>query len=170
MLNPNTPQGYAVPASAGVASAHGIQTGAVNNPIPSPVPRSNTVGGASWYIHKDQMSFAHRMFEVHEGDRSIAPMYVYTNGLWTFLHYGEKAATVDMPVVYRLVNGVETLVNTRVIGDSNEVLVVEAVGDFVLRNGVRTVCLVRVQDHIDRSEFVNRVGPGTETGTLAIGN
>ncbi|MBK1666937.1 hypothetical protein CKO28_02625 [Rhodovibrio sodomensis] len=109
-------------------------------------PLGADIAGSKFYIPKHEMRFVHKMFEVSDGDRAIAPELVYTNGRFTFLHYGDKAATIDLPVVYRVVDGVETLVNTRIIGDQNEVLVVEALGDFVLRSGRRIVCVLRVQD------------------------
>ena len=112
--------------------------------------RNRTVAGADFYVPREEMEFAHRMFEVNEGDRSIAPMTVYTNGRFTFFHYGSKAATVDRPIVRRIVEGVETTVNTRWIGDNNEVLVAEATGNFVLRNGGRIVCVIQKQDHLPR--------------------
>ena len=48
---------------------------------------------------------------------------------------------VDRPIVYRLVDGVEERVATRTIGAKGETLVAEAVGEFVLRNGQKTVCI-----------------------------
>ncbi len=101
------------------------------------------VSGSKWYIPDSEVIIAHRMFEVNEGDREIAPEVVYSNGRWTFFNYGKMGVTVDRPIVYRLVDGIETRVNTRTIGDFNEVLVAEAVGDFVLRNGQKVVCVIR---------------------------
>jgi hypothetical protein len=125
-------------ARAGARSANAATHGGLDTP-------GNVTAGAQWYVPKEDMAFAHKMYEVNDGDRVIAPNTVYTNGTWTFFHYGKRSATVDRPVVYRVVNGVETLVNTRWIGRNNEVLVAEATGDFVLRNGRRTVCVQRHQ-------------------------
>lgn len=133
---PESSQG-ASGGSSGQSGRRGTSSGGTASDV------SSVVAGAQWYIPKEDMNFAHKMYEVNDGDRVIAPNTVYTNGIWTFFHYGKRAASVDHPVVYRVVDGVETLVNTRWIGKNNEVLVAEATGDFVLRNGAKTVCIMR---------------------------
>jgi type IV secretory pathway VirB9-like protein len=85
--------------------------------------------------------FDMKMYEVNEGDRIIAPEYVYTDGRWTYLHY--STGVTDRPAIFRNVGGIEGRVNTRIIGRSGEIVVIEAIGDFVLRSGSRTVCLRR---------------------------
>jgi ComB9 competence protein len=72
------------------------------------------------------------------GDRSIAPARVFTDGIFTFFDFGERWDTSDLPAVYRVVDGVDTPVNTRVKGT---MLVAESSGAFTLRNGQRTVCV-----------------------------
>jgi type IV secretory pathway VirB9-like protein len=72
------------------------------------------------------------------GDRSIAPTRVFTDGVFTWFDYGDRWDREDLPAVYRVVDGVDTPVNTRVNGT---ILVAEAVGAFTLRNGQRTVCV-----------------------------
>lgn len=103
-------------------------------------PSSTTASPA---MPRKQMSFDMRMYEVEPGDRAIAPDYVYSDGVWTYFQYGDRALSTDWPVVYRVVDGVETRVNTRTAGKDGNVLVAEAIGDFVLRNGTRTVCVKR---------------------------
>jgi len=89
----------------------------------------------------DRRFFTMRMFEVAPGDRIIAPEYVYTDGRWTYLHF--PAGVTDRPAIFRVSDDVEGRVNTRVIGDHGEVVVIEAIGDFVLRSGRKVVCLVQ---------------------------
>jgi ComB9 competence protein len=72
------------------------------------------------------------------GDRSIAPKRVFTDGVFTWFDYGDKWDREDLPAVYRVVDEVDTPVNTRVKGT---MLVAEAAGAFTLRNGQRTVCV-----------------------------
>jgi hypothetical protein len=43
-----------------------------------------------------------------------------------------------------LVDGVDTMVNTRTAGLRGNILIAEAVGDFTLRNGNRIVCVRQV--------------------------
>jgi ComB9 competence protein len=113
-----------------------------------PMPQSSggsaapaAVEGSNLYIPSLDLKFVHKMYEVHPGDRAIAPEYVATDGRWTYFWYGAKAGMVDRPAVFRLVDGVEEQVNTRTIGAHGETLVAEAVGEFVLRNGQKTVCI-----------------------------
>lgn len=89
----------------------------------------------------DRRFFTMRMFEVAPGDRIIAPEYVYTDGRWTYLHF--PAGVTDRPAIFRVSDDVEGRVNTRVIGDHGEVVVIEAIGNFVLRSGRKIVCLVQ---------------------------
>lgn len=112
--------------------------------VGAPAPRRaepTAVQGSNLYIPSLDLKFVHKMFEVNPGDRAIAPEYVATDGRWTYFWYGDKAGMVDRPVVYRLVDGVEERVATRTIGAKGETLVAEAVGEFVLRNGQKTVCI-----------------------------
>lgn len=91
----------------------------------------------------DRREFNLKMYEVNEGDRAIAPEYAYTDGRFTYLHF--SPGMTDRPAVFRVVDGVEGRVNTRVTGRHSEVIVVEAIGDIVLRSGTRTVCIVSVK-------------------------
>ena len=58
------------------------------------------------------------------------------------LHSG----VTDRPAVFRVVDGTEGRVNTRVGGRHSQIIIVEALGDFVLRSGTRAVCLKQVSD------------------------
>ena len=75
---------------------------------------------------------------------SIAPVNVVDDGRFTLIDFGEGARADNMlrPIVKEIVDGIESNVNTRTVGPTGNMLVVEAVGDLVLRNGNRIVCLV----------------------------
>lgn len=90
----------------------------------------------------DRRIFDMKMYEVNQGDRIIAPDYVYSDGKFTYFHF--PAGMTDRPVIRRVVDGVEGRVNTRVGGRHNEIVIVEAVGDFILRSGTRSVCVLQV--------------------------
>lgn len=93
-------------------------------------------------VPTDRRKFNLKMYEVHPGDRAIAPEYAYTDGRFTYLHF--SAGVTDRPAIFRIVDGVEGRVNTRVSGRHGEVIVVEAIGDLILRSGTRAVCVVTV--------------------------
>jgi len=85
-------------------------------------------------FNPDKLSFDFNM----AGDRSIAPQRVFSDGVFTWFDYGVKWDRDDLPAVYRVVDGVDTPVNTRIKGT---MLVAEAAGAFTLRNGQRVVCV-----------------------------
>jgi hypothetical protein len=62
--------------------------------------------------------------------------------VFTYIDFGEKALNMNQrPVVSLLVEGGETPVGFRTEGPQSRLLVVEAIGDLVLRNGQRIVCI-----------------------------
>ncbi len=145
--------GQALPASHGNSQIPPQQSPALAPPLPGPTPDGRVApggaptggnirqGGNDMLVPRDQMIFDMKMFEVAEGDRTISPDYVYSDGVWTYFHFGTRAREADLPVVYRVVDGVETRINTRVAGRFGEVLIAEARGNFTLRSGARAVCV-----------------------------
>ena len=85
-------------------------------------------------FNPDKLTFDFNM----SGERSIAPQRVFSDGVFTWFDYGAKWDREDLPAVYRVVDGVDTPVNTRIKGT---MLVAEAAGAFTLRNGQRVVCV-----------------------------
>jgi ComB9 competence protein len=91
------------------------------------------------------------------GDRSIAPDRVYSDGVFTFFDYSSRWNESDLPAVYRVVDGVDTPVNTRAKGT---LLIAESAGAFTLRNGQRVVC-VRPEGYVPDGSYTpmtNRPG------------
>ena len=76
-------------------------------------------------------------------DAEIAPERVFHDGVFTYLDFGDDADSVRRPVVHLIIDEIDTLVNTRSAGPTNNVTVVEAVGDLTLRNGQKIVCIKR---------------------------
>jgi len=156
-----TAQMTAGQASTGAAPAVAAQnrpdhtaavSGGLGQPVPGPTPDGRVAPGGTpvsqgdagdMLVPRDRMIFDMQMFEVNPGDRVIAPDYVYTDGVFTYFHFGTRAREIDLPVVFRVVDGVETRVNTRTAGRFGEVLIAEARGDFTLRAGARAVCIRR---------------------------
>jgi type IV secretory pathway VirB9-like protein len=106
--------------------------------------RAGSASQGEELVPVDRRLFDMKMYEVNEGDRIIAPDYVYSDGKFTYFHF--PAGMTDRPVIRRIVDGVEGRVNTRVGGRHNEIVIVEAVGDFVLRSGTRAVCVLQVDE------------------------
>ena len=77
-----------------------------------------------------------------QGSAGVAPERVFRDGQYTYIDYGANADAInEWPVASLVVQGVETPVNARTAGPNGRMLVVEAVGDIVLRNGNRIICI-----------------------------
>ena len=75
-------------------------------------------------------------------DLIIAPERVWRDNIFTYIDLGEKALTaVQRPIVTLIVERSETPVGFRSAGPNNRLIIVEGMGDMVLRSGKRIVCL-----------------------------
>jgi type IV secretory pathway VirB9-like protein len=92
----------------------------------------------------EDLRFDMKMFIERDDDAEIAPERVFEDGIFTYFDYGERADSAPRPVIHQLVDGVDTVVNTRTAGSRGTIVIAEAVGDFTLRNGTRVVCVRRV--------------------------
>lgn len=82
------------------------------------------------------------VFVPNPDDYIIAPERVWRDNVFTYIDFGEKALNMNQrPVVSLLVEGGESPVGFRTEGPQSRLLVVEAIGDLVLRNGGRLVCI-----------------------------
>ena len=75
-------------------------------------------------------------------DVIIAPERVWRDDIFTYIDLGEKALNMTQrPIVTLIVERVETPVGFRTKGPNNRLIIVEGVGDMVMRSGKRMVCL-----------------------------
>ena len=75
-------------------------------------------------------------------DVVIAPERVWRDDIFTYIDLGKKALNMmQRPVVSLIVERVEVPVGFRTKGPDNRLIIVEGVGDLVLRNGKRIVCI-----------------------------
>ena len=75
-------------------------------------------------------------------DVAIAPERVWRDDIFTYIDLGEKSLTmIQRPIVTLLVERIETPVSFRTKGPNNRLIIVEGVGDMVMRNGKRIICL-----------------------------
>lgn len=72
------------------------------------------------------------------GSKDIAPKMVYSDGVRTWLYYGDNIRKKRLPSIYAVVDGVDTPVNSTRIKNA---LVVQGSGIFTLRNGGKITCL-----------------------------
>ena len=95
----------------------------------------------------DRLDFnSHRMFAARPEDAVIAPERIFSDGRFVYLDYGSRAAQTRWPVVTMLVDGIDEPVNTRVIGERGQILLVMAMGDITLKSGQAVVCIRQRRD------------------------
>ncbi|MDY6407793.1 MAG: TrbG/VirB9 family P-type conjugative transfer protein [Pseudomonadota bacterium] len=72
----------------------------------------------------------------------IAPDNVWRDNIFTYIDLGPKALTMTQrPVVSMIVEDSEVPVGFRTRGPNSRLIVVEGIGDMVLRNGKKLICL-----------------------------
>ena len=112
--------------------------------------KSNTVGVdgedygwiKSMKIDPSEFRFDLDIFVPNPDDYVIAPERVWRDRIFTYIDFGDKVISMTQrPVVSLLVEGGESPVGFRTDGQDGRLLIVEAVGDMVLRSGQRIVCI-----------------------------
>lgn len=98
----------------------------------------------------ENLKFDMRILVSDPDSAEIAPVRVFHDGVWTYFDFGPKADSVRRPIVYLVVDGVDSMVNTRTAGPTGNILIAEAIGDFTLRNGNRVVCVMREETYARR--------------------
>ena len=129
-------------------TAAGGSMGSVFNK--SATPATNTVGvdgeDYGWIktmkIDPSEFRFDLDIFVPNPDDYVIAPERVWRDRIFTYIDFGDKVISMTQrPVVSLLVEGGESPVGFRTDGEDGRLLIVEAVGDMVLRSGQRIVCI-----------------------------
>jgi len=72
------------------------------------------------------------------GDQSIAPERVYSDGLRTWFDYGSKMGSKTLPVIFAVIDEVDTPINVTREGTR---LVAQALGAFTLKSGKKLTCV-----------------------------
>ena len=112
--------------------------------------KSNTVGVdgedygwiKSMKIDPSEFRFDLDIFVPNPDDYVIAPERVWRDRIFTYIDFGDKVISMTQrPVVSLLVEGGESPVGFRTDGEDGRLIIVEAVGDMVLRSGQRIVCI-----------------------------
>lgn len=89
-----------------------------------------------------QFRFDIEVYVPNPDDVVIAPERVWRDDIFTYIDLGEKSLNMTQrPIVTLIVERVEVPVGFRTKGPNNRLIIVEAIGDMVLRNGKRIVCL-----------------------------
>jgi len=133
-------------AGAGTASTGG----SMNSIFQKSQAKSGTIGvdgeDYDWIktmkIDPSEFRFDLDIFVPNPDDYVIAPERVWRDRVFTYIDFGDKVISMTQrPVVSLLVEGGESPVGFRTDGQDGRLLIVEAVGDMVLRSGQRIVCI-----------------------------
>ncbi|MBL0690422.1 MAG: TrbG/VirB9 family P-type conjugative transfer protein [Alphaproteobacteria bacterium] len=85
-------------------------------------------------------------------DYVIAPVRVWRDQIFTYIDFGDKALSMTQrPTVSIIVDGGESVASFHTDGPHSRLIIVEGVGDLILRNGQKIVCLKRRQKHFIQS-------------------
>ncbi|MBQ8481890.1 MAG: TrbG/VirB9 family P-type conjugative transfer protein [Alphaproteobacteria bacterium] len=88
-------------------------------------------------------------------DVVIAPERVWHDDIFTYIDLGEKALNmIQRPIVTLIIERSETPVGFRTKGPNNRLIIVEGVGDMVMRSGKRMVCLKMRRSDDDGLQYV----------------
>jgi len=137
-----------LPAAAGATG--GATSGSMNSIFAKKSATTNTVGVdgedygwiKSMKIDPSEFRFDLDIFVPNPDDYVIAPERVWRDRIFTYIDFGDKViAMTQRPVVSLLVEGGESPVGFRTDGEDGRLLIVEAVGDMILRSGQRIVCI-----------------------------
>ncbi|MCL2672786.1 MAG: TrbG/VirB9 family P-type conjugative transfer protein [Alphaproteobacteria bacterium] len=142
-------------------------------------PHLNRDKGPDWMetvpVNPEAFRFDLDILIPNPEDVDIAPERVWRDEIFTYIDFGERALSMNnRPVVSLLQQESETPVGFRTRGKHGRMMIVEAVGDLVLRNGRKVVCIKLRRDPAfgTRPEFNNRgivdmaSGPGS---SMAMG-
>lgn len=89
-----------------------------------------------------KLRFDIEVYVPNPDDVVIAPERVWRDDIFTYIDLGEKALNMTQrPIVTLIVERIEVPVGFRTKGPNNRLIVVEGIGDMVMRNGKRIVCL-----------------------------
>ena len=116
----------------------------------------------------ESVKFDLDMFLPNPDDVDIAPDNIWRDNIFTYIDLGPKALTMTQrPIVNLLVQGTEVPVGYRTRGPNSRLIVVEAVGDLVLRNGKKLICIKLRRDPAAGLEYTDY--SGSVANTVAVG-
>lgn len=128
----------------GVNASHYNRGGASGNSVDSTFTKRFQM--ADWIksipLDPSKFRFDIEIYVPNPDDVVIAPERVWRDDIFTYIDLGEKALNMTQrPIVTLIVERIEVPVGFRTKGPNNRLIIVEGIGDMVMRNGKRIVCL-----------------------------
>ncbi len=121
-------------------SAYNKSSGSVDSLYTKRNQKSNWI--ESIPLDASKFRFDIEVYIPNPEDVVIAPERVWRDDIFTYIDLGEKSLTMTQrPIVTLIVERIEVPVGFRTKGPNNRLIIVEGVGDMVMRNGKRMICL-----------------------------
>lgn len=154
--------------SAGSSSAKSAK-GGVTPLTPVSSTATSTIADEDWLdevpVNPVKFRFDLDVFIPNPSDAVIAPERVWRDEVFTYIDLGQKALSMHQrPVISLIVEGSEVPVGFRTEGPYGRMIVVEAVGDLVLRSGRRVVCIKKQLNYDDAMDASGVKIPGWSPG------
>lgn len=106
-------------------------------------------------VDPEKLRFDIDIFAPNPEDMELAPERVWRDEIFTYIDLGPKALSMlQRPIVNLLVQGSEVPIGFRTRGPNGRLIVVEGIGDLILRNGRRILCLKIRKDPAFGTEWV----------------
>ena len=157
-LNVTTKNDSSVSSTASMPYARGSLSGAGSTNKTARVNAAD-VWKNSVPVDPEGLKFDLDIFLPNPDDVDIAPDNVWRDNIFTYIDLGPKALTMTQrPVVSLLVQDTEVPVGFRTRGENSRLIVVEAIGDMVLRNGRKVICIKLRRDPAAGLEYTDYSG------------
>ncbi len=153
----------ATASAGGSASGAGAPMWAGRGQNPQIGLNTASTGPQNWLntipVDPEKFRFDIEMYLPDPAAVDIAPDNVWRDDIFTYIDLGPKALTMTQrPVVSLIVQDSEVPVGFRTRGPNSRLIVVEGVGDMVLRNGKKLICLKLRRDPTSGLEYVDYSG------------
>ena len=103
----------------------------------------------------EKFKFDIEIYVPNPDDVIIAPERVWHDDIFTYIDLGEKSLNmVQRPIVTMIIERSETPIGFRTKGPNNRLIIVEGVGDMVMRSGKRMVCLKMRRSDDEGTQYV----------------
>lgn len=110
-------------------------------------------------VDPESFHFDIDMYLPNPSDVDIAPDNIWRDNIFTYIDLGPKALTMTQrPIVNLIVQDTEVPVGFRTSGPNSRLIIVEGIGDMVLRNGKKLICLKLRRDPSSGLEYTDYSG------------
>ena len=128
-----------------------------------PSSSGGSTGPKDWLktipVDPESFHFDIDMYLPNPEDVDIAPDNIWRDNIFTYIDLGPKALTMTQrPIVNLVVQDTEVPVGFRTSGPNSRLIIVEGIGDMVLRNGKKLICLKLRRDPASGLEYTDYSG------------